>query len=102
MNFYCRITASFWYNNEEYPLYSTSINEYDDSVEIITTARHPDIKRGCIGNLVLTGVNGANAKAEQNVPILNDYHYNILLSKIQVYSAEPDSPPAWKYIFLKE
>ena len=102
MNFYRRITASFWYNREEYPLYPTSINEDDDSVEIITSARHPDIKRGCIGDLVLTGVNGKNASSEQNVPLLNDYCHNVLLSKIQVYSADPTEAPTWRYIFLKE
>lgn len=102
MNFYRRLTASFWYKGVEYPLYPLYIDENDDVIEVVSPARHPDIVRGCIGDLVTIGVNGVDSDNKDNLPLLEDRHNNVLLGKIQVYSIKVDEAPNWKYIFLKD
>lgn len=100
MNFYHRLNASFWCKNVEYPLYAVGIEEDDDSVTVLSQVRHPEVERGCIGNLILTGVNGHNFNGDEVE--LNDGHHNILLAKIQVYSADLEECPTWRYVFLKD
>ena len=52
MRFYRYLNVSFWYENKEYNLFPEDIYEDDFEVTVITKARHPDLKRGCIGNLI--------------------------------------------------
>lgn len=101
MHCYGFLDASFWYKDTEYKLYAIKIEEYDDSIEIISYLRHPDVCRGCIGNLILTASDGRNIHGD-NKPNQNDCYHNMLLSKIQVDSASNQEAPTWKYTFLKE
>ena len=102
MSFYSRLDASFWCKNVEYPLYAINIDEYDDSIEVVSPARHPEIERGCVGNLILIGVDGRNIDFDKDGAELKDCYQNVLLGKIQVYSAKSEECPYWKYIFLKD
>lgn len=102
MNGYLNLSISFWYKDTEYKLYNESVNDYNDSIEIITSFRHPDIQRGCIGNLVLNSIQGTTVPNCEDAPDQTDCYKNVLLSKIQVESADRDSCVRWKYIFMKE
>lgn len=103
MRIYRYLDISFWCENKEYDLIPQDIDEDDFEVTIITPARHPNLKRGCVGNLIYNchkGVDiktGSDAEGEQQ-DCLND----VLLKKIQVYDFNEDSVPIWKYVFEKE
>lgn len=100
MNVYRGLDVSFWYENKEYKLHPVSIDDYGDEVEIITFFRHPDIKRGCIGNLILYTDKGFNLDGE-DTQAQEDCINEVLLRNITVWSANEDEPIHWKYIFLK-
>lgn len=102
MNAYLNLNISFWYKDTEYKLYNESVDDYDDSIIIITSFRHPDIIRGCIGNLVLNSTKGTTLPNYKDAPDQQDCYKNVLLSKIQVESAELDGCVRWKYTFMKE
>lgn len=102
MNVYRRLDASFWCKNVEYPLYSFGFDERDDSIDVIAYARHPELERGCIGNLIIKAVGGHEIETSEDVPNQEDCYRNVLLGRIQVYSAEPEEAPSWKYTFLKD
>lgn len=101
MNCYRCLDASFWCKDTEYKLYPINIDEYDDYVEVVSYFRHPDVYRGCIGNLILIAVDGRDIEGN-DMPTQRDCYQNMLLSKIQVYSANQEEAPTWKYTFLKD
>lgn len=102
MNAYLKLDASFWCKDTEYPLYPIWVDESDDSIEIVTSLRHPDVRRGCIGNLILTAVEGRELDTFEEVSNQRDCYDNVLLGKIQVWLTSYDEAPSWKYIFLKD
>lgn len=77
-------------------LYSTTIYEDCDSFEIITQTRQSSLKRGSVGNLIITHKNPLDEK------YIEDCHNDVLLKRIEVWSNEPDAVVEWKYIFLKD
>ena len=100
MNVYGRLDISFWYKNKEYKLHPISADEYDDSIEIVTSLRHPDIERGCIGNVVLYTDKGRDLFGNE-APAQEDFIQDALLRNIILYSANEGEPICWKYTFLK-
>lgn len=103
MNYYRCLNASFWCKGIEYELYPITIDEYDDSVEVVSYFRDSDVYRGCIGDLILTAIDGRDIEGEKAMSSQRDRHQNMLLSKIQVYSANNEKEaPIWKYTFLKD
>jgi hypothetical protein len=97
------LDASFWCKGIEYELHPIDINEDDDCIEIISYFRDSDVYRGCIGNLILTAINGRDIEGNEAVSTQRDCYRNMLLSKIQVYSAKNrEEAPIWKYTCLKD
>ncbi len=102
MNVYKYLDASFWYENKEYKLNPISSEDYDDYVEVISYFRHPDIKRGCIGNLFLNSKQGFDIETYDAVPDQEDCYADVLLQKIMIESANRDEAVVYKYTFLKD
>jgi hypothetical protein len=103
MRFYRYLNVSFWYENKEYTLFPVDIDEDDFEVSIVTQARHPDLKRGCIGNLIYTSSGGIKPfDGEKIEGDQQDYLHNVLLKKIQVWDIDEHNMPTWKYVFEKE
>lgn len=102
MNAYKYLDVSFWYENKEYKLNPISIEDYDDYVEITTYFRHPNIKRGCIGNLLLNSKKGFDLETYEVVPDQEDCYSDVLLQKVMIESANRDEAVVYKYIFLKD
>ena len=89
------INAIFKDGSDELNLYSISIDENSDSIEIITNVRQPALKRGSVGDLIFifkTPLDGAE---------IRDIHKDVLLQRIEVWSEEMDELTEWKYVFLK-
>ena len=102
MNCYRCLDALFWCKDTAYNLYPIDINEDDDCIEIISYFRDSDVYRGCIGKLIITAVDGRDIEGN-DMPTQRDCYQNMLLSKIQVYSAKnQQEAPTWKYTFLKD
>lgn len=102
MNAYKYLDASFWCENKEYKLNPISSEDYDNYVEIVTYFRHPNIKRGCIGNLFMISRGGFDVKTYDTVSDQEDCYSDVLLHKIMIESANRDEAVTYKYIFLKD
>lgn len=102
MNAYKYLDASFWYENKEYKLNPINIEDYDDTVEVISYLRHPNLKRGCIGNLFLNSKKGFDVETYEDALDQEDWYSDVLLQKIMIDSAGCDQAVAYKYIFLKD
>ncbi len=102
MRFYRRLNVSFWYENKEYDLFPVDIDEDDFEVSMVTQARHPNLKRGCVGNLIYTCSDGIKAYTYEDAEGDCDCLHNVLLKKIQVWDINEDGLPTWKYVFDKE
>lgn len=102
MRFYKRVNVSFWCENKEYALFPQNIEENDCEVTVISIARHPNLKRGCVGNLIYTYGGGMKAYTGEDVEDEQDCLHNVLLKKIQVWNVDEDGLPTWKYVFDKE
>ena len=90
------INAMFTNGSDELNLYSISIDEDSDSIQIITNIRQPALKRGSVGDLIFvfkTPLDGAE---------IRDVHKDVLLQRIEVWSEEMDEPTEWRYVFLKD
>lgn len=101
MYIYSRLDISFWCKNKEYKIHPISVDDYGDYVEIITCFRHPDIIRGCVGNLIFCADKGVDWDG-MDVPAQEDCIDEVLLRNITIYSANEGEPIYWKYIFLKD
>ena len=92
----CNINAIFKDNSgEELNLYSISIDEDSDSININTQVRQPALKRGSVGNLVLV------SKTPLDDTEIRDIHKDVLLQRIEVWSENVDESTEWRYVFLK-
>ena len=90
------INAIFRDNSgEELNLYSISIDEDSDSIEINTNIRQPALRRGSVGDLVLV------SKTPLDDTEIEDVHKDMLLQRIEVWSDNIDELTEWRYIFLK-
>ena len=93
----CNINAIFKDNSgEELNLYSISIDEDSDSININTQVRQPALKRGSVGNLVLV------SKTPLDDTEIRDIHKDVLLQRIEVWSENVDEATEWRYVFLKD
>lgn len=81
--------------NKDLFLYPIDINEDTESIRIITNIRQPSLKRGDIGDLIFVS----------NEPIdqveMKDVHKDVLLAYIEVWRADNNDLPEWRYVFLK-
>ena len=92
----CNINAIFKDNSgEELNLYSISIDENSDSININTQIRQPALKRGSIGDLIFV------SKTPLDGTEIKDIHKDVLLQCIEVWSEEIGEPTEWRYVFLK-
>ena len=92
----CNINAIFKDNSgEELNLYSISIDEDSDSININTQIRQPALKRGSIGDLIFV------SKTPLDDTEIEDVHKDMLLQRIEVWSENVDEATEWRYIFLK-
>ena len=90
------INAIFRDNSgEELNLYSISIDEDSDSIDINTQVRQPALKRGSVGDLIFI------SKVPLDGTEIRDIHKDVLLQRIEVWSEEVGEPTEWRYIFLK-
>lgn len=89
------INTIFKDDSDELNLYSISIDENSDSIEIITNVRQPALKRGSVGDLIFV------SKTPLDGTEIRDIHKDVLLQRIEVWSEEMDEPTEWRYIFLK-
>ena len=90
------INAIFRDNSgEELNLYSISIDEDSDSININTQVRQPALKRGSVGDLIFI------SKVPLDDTEIRDVHKDVLLQRIEVWSEEVGEPTEWRYIFLK-
>lgn len=89
------INTIFKDGSDELNLYSISIDENSDSIEIITNVRQPALKRGSVGDLIFI------SKTPLDGTEIRDIHKDVLLQWIEVWSEEMDEPTEWRYIFLK-
>ena len=101
MNVYSSLDISFWCNYKEYKLLPISVDDYGDYIEVITMFIDPDIKRGCIGNLIFYADKGIDWDG-MDVPTQENCIDGVLLRNITVYSANEGEPIYWKYIFFKD
>ena len=92
----CTINAIFKDNSsEELNLYSISIDEDSDSININTQVRQPALKRGSVGDLIFVSKNPLDGVE------IRDVHKDVLLQHIEVWIAEIDELTEWRYVFLK-
>ena len=92
----CNINAIFKDNSgEELNLYSISIDEDSDSININTQVRQPALKRGSVGDLIFV------FKTPLDGTEIRDVHKDVLLQRIEVWSEEIDEATEWRYVFLK-
>ena len=90
------INAIFRDNSgEELNLYSISIDEDSDSININTQVRQPALKRGSVGDLIFI------SRATPDRTEIRDTHKDVLLQCIEVWSEEIGEPTEWRYMFLK-
>ena len=90
------INAIFRDNSgEELNLYSISIDEDSDSININTQVRQPALKRGSVGDLIFI------SKVPLDDTEIRDVHKDVLLQRIEVWSEEVGEPTEWRYMFLK-
>ena len=90
------INAIFRDNSgEELNLYSISIDEDSDSIDINTQVRQPALKRGSVGDLIFI------FKVPLDGTEIRDIHKDVLLQRIEVWSEEVGEPTEWRYMFLK-
>ena len=91
-----KINAIFKDDSEnKFDLYPISIDESMEDIKIITYVRHPSLKRGCIGDLIFS------SKSILDNEKIEDIHRDVLLSRIELWSEEPDELTEWRYVFLK-
>ena len=90
------INAMFTNGSDELNLYSISIDEDSDSIQIITNIRQPALKRGSVGDLIFV------FKTPLDGTEIRDVHKDVLLQRIEVWSEEMDEPTEWRYVFLKD
>ena len=81
--------------DEELNLYSISIDEDSDSININTQVRQPALKRGSVGDLIFI------SKVPLDGTEIRDVHKDVLLQRIEVWSEEIDEATEWRYVFLK-
>lgn len=90
------INAIFRDNSgEELNLYSISIDEDSDSININTQVRQPALKRGSVGDLIFI------SKVPLDDTEIRDVHKDVLLQRIEVWSEVVGEPTEWRYMFLK-
>lgn len=90
------INAIFRDNSgEELNLYSISIDEDSDSININTQVRQPALKRGSVGDLIFV------SKTPLDDTEIRDVHKDVLLQRIEVWSEVVGEPTEWRYMFLK-
>ena len=90
------INAIFRDNSgEELNLYSISIDEDSDSININTQVRQPALKRGSVGDLIFI------SKVPLDDTEIRDVHKDVLLQRIEVWHEEMDEVTEWRYVFLK-
>ena len=91
-----KINAIFKDDSEnKFDLYPISIDESTEDIKIITYVRQPSLKRGCIGDLIFS------SKSILDNEKIEDIHRDVLLSRIELWSEEPDELTEWRYVFLK-
>ena len=87
---------------DAYELFPSYIDEYDDSIEIITEFYNNKLCRGWIGDLTYYGIGytiqNENEKANTNRHMFKD----VILQNVTIWKCEPDSYVMWKYRFLKQ
>ena len=92
----CNINAIFKDNSgEELNLYSISIDEDSNSININTQIRQPALKRGSVGDLIFV------SKTPLDGTEIRDTHKDVLLQCIEVWNEEIGEPTEWRYVFLK-
>ncbi len=90
-------------SNEEFNLHMIDINDYDDEIEVYSYCRHPNLKRGWVGDLIYRCTNGFNMQdyaAVEDIEI--DCLQDVLLRHVQCFSCSNDEATIWKYVFLKD
>jgi hypothetical protein len=102
MNVYNRLGISFIYDGIEYELYPIDVDDYDDTIEIITYFRHPNIKRGCVGDLDLRSGKGFEVGTASDASDQIDTYENVLLKNILIWSNNEGEAVEYKYTFLKD
>lgn len=102
MNVYGKIDISFWCNSKEYRLFPTFVDEYEDSIEIVSGFIDENLHRGCIGELFITTFKGIAMPDNGDAPDHICKYDNILLRNILIYSTNLDEPILFKYVFLKD
>ena len=83
-----------------YELPFFDIDDYDDRIEVYSAMRHPDLKRGFVGDFIYR-VDGCSIDGGKNINTDIDGYKDVLLQKIQCWHANAGDVIEWKYTFLK-
>ena len=89
------INAMFKDGSDEFNLYSISVDEDSDSINVNTNIRQPALKRGSVGDLIFI------SKTPLDDTEIRDIHKDVLLQRIEVWSENVDEATEWRYVFLK-
>ena len=89
------INAMFKDGSDEFNLYSISVDEDSDSINVNTNIRQPALKRGSVGDLIFI------SKTPLDDTEIRDVHKDVLLQRIEVWSENVDEATEWRYVFLK-
>jgi hypothetical protein len=98
-----RIEVVLRNGDEELNMYMIDINDWDDEIEVYSYCRHPNLKRGWVGDLIyrcVRGVNMPDCTEVKNIEV--DCIKDVLLRHIQCFSVGDDEATTWKYVFLKD
>lgn len=101
MEIYNRIMVILQDNERRFELYPIDINDWDESIEVYSHTRHPELKRGFVGDFIYQGC-GFNVNTTQDIKSVDiDCYKDVLLKSVQCWRLDPDGAIEWKYTFLK-
>ena len=85
-----------------YEFVPSYVDEYDDSIEIITEFYNNELYRGWVGDLTYYGVGSPIQNEKESANTNRHIFKDVILQNITIYSCEPDGCIVWKYKFLKK
>lgn len=83
----------FYYNGKEVQLHQINICDDWELIEVETSDRFEDLKRGCVGDLVISVLDDCGHE-------VNDVFRDCLLRNINLSDSSGETY-IWKYTFLK-
>ena len=90
-------------SGKTFDIWANSYYELGDEINIKTSFRENEIKRGWIGDLSYQTTHGYGTDGEKvDDTEVTDTYTDVLLTSVSIYEAEFNAPIIWEYKFLKK